>query len=63
MLRILHQSYVALPAAHQELATGVANPKLRLPMVIELLENGRELFRLYQELSKDDIKKVSGVKP
>ncbi len=63
MLRILHQSYVALPAAHQELATGVANPKLGLPMVIELLENGRELFRLYQELSKDDIKKASGVKP
>jgi hypothetical protein len=63
MLRILHQSYVALPAAHLELATGVADPKLGLPMVIELLENGRELFRLYQELSKDDKKKASGVNP
>ena len=63
MLRILHQSYVAVPAAHLELATGVADPKLGLPMVIELLENGRELFRLYQELSKDDKKKAAGVKP
>ena len=63
MLRILHQSYVALPAAHLEFATGVADPKLGLPMVIELLENGRELFRLYQELSKDDKKKAAEVKP
>jgi hypothetical protein len=29
-------------------------------MVIELLENGRELFRLYQELSNDDKKKAAG---
>jgi len=63
MLRILHQSYVAVPAAHLELAIGVADPKLGLPMVIELLENGRELYRLYQELSKDDKKKAAGVKP
>ena len=63
MLRILHQSYVAVPAAHLELATGVADPKLGLPMVIELLENGRELYRLYQELSKDDKKKAAGVRP
>ena len=60
MLRILHQSYVAVPAAHLELAAGVADPKLGLPMVIELLENGRELFRLYEELSKDDKKKTAG---
>jgi hypothetical protein len=61
-LRILHQSYMALPAAHQELATGVADPKRGLPMVIELLENGRELYRLYEELSEDDKKKAAGVK-
>ena len=60
MLRILHQSYVAVPAAHLELASGVSDPKLGLPMVIELLENGRELFRLYEELSKDDKKKTAG---
>lgn len=60
MLRILHQSYVALPAAHIELASGVSDPKLGLPMVIELLENGRELYRLYEELSKDDKKKTAG---
>lgn len=63
MLRILHQSYVTVSAAHLELGTGVADPKLGLPMVIELLENGRELYRLYEELSKDDKKKAAGVKP
>ena len=62
ILRILHQSYMALPAAHQELATGVTDPKRGLPMVIELLENGRELYRLYEELSKDDKKKAAGIK-
>jgi hypothetical protein len=62
VLRTLHQSYMALPAAHQELAKGVADPKGGLPMVIELLENGRELYRLYEELSKDDKKKAAGIK-
>jgi hypothetical protein len=57
VLRILHQSYMALPAAHRELATGVADPKRGLPMVRELLESGRELYRLYEELSKSDKKK------
>ena len=60
MLRILHQSYVAVPGAHLELASGVAHPELGLPMVIELLENGRELLRLYEELSKGDQKKAAG---
>jgi hypothetical protein len=57
ILRTLHQSYMALPAAHLELATGLADPKRGLPMVLELLENARELNRLYEELSKDDKKK------
>jgi hypothetical protein len=60
VLRILHLSYVGLPVAHLELATGVADPKLGLPMIIELMENGRELYRLYEELSKDDKKKAAG---
>jgi hypothetical protein len=63
VLRILHQSYGVVPAAHLELARGVADPKLGLPTVIELLENGRNLLRLYEELSKDDKKKAAGVKP
>jgi hypothetical protein len=54
VLRTLHQSYVALPAAHRELATEVADPKRGLPMVLELLENARGLDRLRDELSKDD---------
>jgi hypothetical protein len=57
MLRTLHQSYMALPSAHRELATGLTDPKRGLPMVRELFENGRELYRLYEELSKDDKKK------
>lgn len=61
-LRTLHQSYKALPGAHQELATGVADPKLGLPMIIELLEYGRQLNRLYEEMSKDDKKKAAGSK-
>jgi hypothetical protein len=59
VLRTLYQSYMALPAAHQELAKGVADPKRGLPMVIELLENGLELNRLYEEMGKDDKKKAS----
>jgi hypothetical protein len=62
VLRTLYQSYRTLPAAHQELATGVADPKSGLPMVIELSENGRELYRLYEDLSKDNKKKTAGVK-
>ncbi len=61
VLRILHQSYVALPAGHRELATGLADPKRGLPMVRELFENGRELYRLYEELAKGDKKKESAV--
>jgi hypothetical protein len=63
VLRTIHQSYMALPAAHQELAAGVADPKRGLPMILELLENARDLNRLHDELSKDDKKKAAGVKP
>lgn len=62
MLRILRQSYVTVPAAHLELASGLTHPKLGLPMVVELLENGRNLLRLYEELSKEDGKKAAGTK-
>jgi len=54
VLQTLHSSYVALPAAHQELAAGVADPKRGLPMILELLENARDLNRLHDELSKGD---------
>ena len=53
----MRQSYVALPSAHRKLATGLADPKRGLPMVRELFENGRELYRLYEELNKDNKKK------
>jgi hypothetical protein len=54
VLRALHSSYVALPAAHQELAVGLVDPKRGLPMIVELLENARALNRLHDELSKGD---------
>ena len=57
ILRTLHQSYMALPSAHRELATGLTDPKGGLPMVRELFENGRELYRMYEELLRDDKKK------
>jgi len=54
VLRTLHQSYMALPAAHQELAVGLVDPKRGLPMILELLEKARDLNRLHDELSKGD---------
>ena len=54
VLRTLHQSYAALPAAHQELAAGLVDPKHGLPMILELLEKARDLNRLHDELSKGD---------
>jgi hypothetical protein len=54
VLRTLHQSYKALPAAHQELAAGLVDPKLGLPMILELLQKARDLNRLHDELSKGD---------
>jgi hypothetical protein len=54
VLRTLHQSYMALPAAHQELAAGLVDPKRGIPMILELLENARDLNRLHDELSKGD---------
>ena len=54
VLRTLHQSYAALPAAQQELAAGLVDPKHGLPMILELLEKARDLNRLHDELSKGD---------
>ena len=54
VLRTLHQSYTTLPAAHQELAAGLVDPKRGLPMILELLERARDLNRLHDELSKGD---------
>lgn len=53
-LRTLAQSYQTLPAAHRELAAGLGDPASGLPMIRELYENGRELYRLYEQLNADD---------
>ncbi|MEP6606414.1 MAG: hypothetical protein ABJA60_09915 [Nitrosospira sp.] len=58
VLKALHQSYKALPAAHSELAKGLANPKLGLPMIQEIFENSQRLYRLYEELRKPDGGKI-----
>jgi hypothetical protein len=52
-LRTLSQSYQTLPAAHRELAAGLGEPASGLPMIRELYENGRELYRLYEQLNAD----------
>jgi len=53
-LRTLSQTYQTLPAAHRELAAGRGDPASGLPMIRELYENGRELYRLYEQLNADD---------
>jgi hypothetical protein len=50
VLQTLNHSYTVLPVAHRELAKGLIDPKRGLPMVYEILENGRQLNRLYGEL-------------
>jgi hypothetical protein len=59
VLRTLHQSYTGLPAAHQELTAGLVDPKRGIPMILELLENARDLNRLHDELSKGGKKKAA----
>ena len=53
-LRTLAQSYQMLPGAHRELAAGLGDRAFGLPMIRELYENGRELYRQYEQLSADD---------
>jgi hypothetical protein len=45
-----------LPGAHRELAAGLGDQAFGLPMIRELYENGRELYRQYEQLSADDRK-------
>lgn len=55
-LRTLHQAYQALPAAHRELAAGAGEPQPGFPLIREIYEKGRALYRLYEQLAKDDRK-------
>lgn len=57
VLRALYQSYVDLPAAHQDLAAATGDPRLGIAAIQRLYEQGREMERLYEQLSKDDKKK------
>jgi hypothetical protein len=56
-LRTLSHSYQTLPGAHRELAAGQGDPAFGLPMIRELYENGRELYRQYEQLNADDRRK------
>jgi len=57
-LRLLYQSYITLPAAHQELARATADPKIGSSTIRQLFDEGQELQRLYESLVKqDNIKK------
>ena len=51
-LRTLYDAYRALPAAHRELAAGLAAGQGAYPSIREIYESGRALYRLYEQLSK-----------
>lgn len=57
ILRKLHQSYTAVPAAHRELAAATVDPKLGIAAIRLLYDEGRDLQRLYEDLAKQDTKK------
>jgi hypothetical protein len=54
-LQVLHDTYVALPAAHQEVAASLEQSR-GLASVQTLFQNGQDLFRRYEELSGKDKK-------
>jgi|RhiMetdeSRZDD1v2_1073273.scaffolds.fasta_scaffold259712_2 hypothetical protein len=55
-LKVLHDTYVALPAAHQEVATSLEQSRLGLASLQALFQNGQDLFRRYEELAGKDKK-------
>lgn len=57
VLRTMRQAYVALPAAHRELAANAADPKLSIATIQRLYQAGLDLQRLYAGLVKADTKK------
>lgn len=59
-LQVLHNTYVALPGAHQEVATSLEQSGFGLVSVQVLSQNGKDLFRRYEELAgKDKDKKTN----
>jgi len=52
-LRVLDQSYQALPQANWELYESIDNPGLSLTAIRKIGDNGAKLRRLYQELADD----------
>jgi hypothetical protein len=50
-LRVLHDTYVALPGAHQEVAASLEQSGFGLASVQALFQNGQDLFRRYEELA------------
>jgi hypothetical protein len=47
----LHDTYVALPGAHQEVAASLEQSGFGLASVQALFQNGQDLFRQYEELA------------
>lgn len=56
-LRVLHETYQALPAAHQEVAKGLEQSRFGFATLQMLFQNGQDLFRRYEELAGKDTKK------
>jgi len=57
VLRALNQSYVDLPAAHRDLTAATGDSSVGIAAIRRLYDQGREMERLYEQLSKDDKKK------
>lgn len=55
-LRVLHDTYVALPRAHQELAAGLADSHFGFASLRDIFQNGQDLYRRYEELAGKDKK-------
>jgi hypothetical protein len=53
-LRVLHDTYVALPSAHRDLAAGLEDPKLGFAAIRDLFQYGQDLYRRYEELAAKD---------
>jgi len=55
-LRVLHDTYVALPRAHQELAAGLEDSHFGFAASRDLFQSGQDLYRRYEELAGKDKK-------
>lgn len=54
VLESLHHAYGTLPNAHKELSEALKKPNLSLYSIRELYEEGKHIYALYKDLSKEE---------